>query len=602
MMDAQETPSVTEGLTENTDSSAPLVEVETTTTFVPSNKAEVIERLKEIAQEAEKASKAELDLLKQIFYKAHRTEVAEARAKYIEAGGEPESFLPAPNTEEDTFKTVMGEIKQARARIQAEMERQKAENLQKKLDIIERIKVMAATPEEANQVYNEFKELQSQWKEIKNVPAEKANELWKNYQLYVEQFYDLLKLNSEFREYDFKKNLEIKTRLCETAERLMEEEDVVAAFQQLQLLHQEYKETGPVAKELREEIWIRFKNASTVVNKRHQQHFEEIKAQEEENLRKKTELCELVENISTDDLKTFAAWEERTKAITDAQATWKTIGFAPQKMNVKVFERFRCACDKFFEQKIAFYKKVKEELNENLRRKKAICEQAEALRESTEWKTTSDALIQLQKEWKTIGAVPKKFSEALWKRFIGACDYFFEQKGKATSTQRTEENENLEKKREIIAKLQSLAIDAEDGVADVVRDLMKEWNGIGHVPFREKDKLYDAYRQEVDRLYKGLNMNSARRRLNNFKNNLKSVAEKEGNSLVRERERMARAYENLKSEIQTYETNLCFLSSSSKKGNTLVNELNKKVDKLKDELTLLKEKIKAVDAELRQAQ
>lgn len=601
-MDAQETSSAMEELTENTAGTAPVVNEETETTAMPTSKTEVINRLKEMAQDAENVSKTEMDQLKQIFYKIHRNEVAEARAKFIEEGGEPESFLPAPNVEEDSFKAVMNEIKQARARIQAEQEQQKAENLQKKLEILDRIKAMAATPEEANQVYNEFKELQAQWKEIKNVPAEKASELWKNYQLYVEQFYDLLKLNSEFREYDFKKNLEIKTRLCETAERLAEEEDVVAAFQQLQALHMEFKETGPVAKELREEIWMRFKNASTLVNKRHQQHFEAIKAQEEENLRKKEALCEQVENTVTDDLKTFADWDERTKSILDAQATWKTIGFAPQKMNVKIFERFRMACDKFFEQKTAFYKKVKEELNENLRRKKAICEQAETLRESTEWKSTSDTLIQLQKEWKTIGAVPKKYSEALWKRFIGACDYFFEQKGKVISSQRTEENENLEKKRGVIAKLQALAVEEEDNVSDTVRELMKEWNGIGHVPFREKDKLYDTYRQEVDRLYKGMNQSSARRRLNNFKSNLKTVVEKEGNSLTRERDRMARAYDNLKNEIQTYETNLCFLSSSSKKGNSLVSELNKKVEKLKDELALLKEKIKAVDAEIRQAQ
>lgn len=598
MMDSQEMPSVPEEQLENT---AAVTEKTTDETAAqPQTKAEIIARLKEIADSEEIAPKTELDLLKQNFYKLHKAEAAAARAAYIEAGGDAGSYLPAPDPDEEDFKTVMGLIKQKRAEQLAEQERQKAENLQKKLAIIDRIKVMAATPEEANQAFNEFKDLQVQWKEIKNIPAEKANELWKNYQLYVEQFYDLLKLNSEFREYDFKKNLEIKTRLCETAEQLANEEDVISAFQQLQALHQEYKETGPVAKELREEIWTRFKAASTVINKRHQQHFEAIKTQEEENLAKKTDLCEQVESIRPEELMTFAAWDEATKRVIELQGTWKTIGFAPQKMNVRIFERFRAACDIFFSRKASFFRELKENLNENLAKKKALCEKAEALKESTEWKATSDALSQLQKEWKSIGAVPKKYSESLWQRFIAACDYFFEQKKQANASVHSEETENLAKKKGIIEQMRAIAEEMSiENAADRVRELAREWNETGHVPFKEKDKIYQEYRELADKLFKELNLSTARRRLTNFKNNLKANVEKETTQLGRERERLLRAYETMKNDIKTYENNLGFLSINSQKGNSLVNEINKKVEKLKDELALLKEKIKAVEEEMK---
>lgn len=596
-MDSQETPSLAEGKVENTNLPVNDSPVESEPAQ-PQTKAEVIERLKEIAQTDDISNKQELDLLKQTFYKIHKAETQAAYTAYLEGGGDPEAYLPAIDPEEENFKAVMQTIKQKRAEQQAEQEKQKAENLQKKLDIIERIKVMAATPEEANQAYNEFKELQAQWKEIKNVPVEKANELWKSYQLYVEQFYDLLKLNNEFREYDFKKNLEIKTRLCETAEKLVEEPDPVSAFQQLQILHQEYKETGPVAKELRDEIWNRFKNASTLINKRHQQHFEELKAKEEENLARKTELCEKIETVNVNELKTFADWDEKTKEIIALQTEWKTIGFAPQKMNTKIFERFRSACDRFFEQKATFFKKLKEELNGNLARKKELCEQAEALKESTDWKSASDTLIKLQKEWKTIGSVPKKYSDSLWKRFISACDYFFEQKNKATESTRNEESENLTRKQGVIEQLKALAENTAEDATEQIRELTRQWNEIGHVPFKEKDKIYAEYREILDKLYKDLNISAARRRLNKFKSNLKNVAEKEGNTLSRERDRLLRAYEAMKNDIQTYENNLGFLTCSSKSGNTLVNEMKKKVEKLKDELTLLREKIKSIEEEM----
>ena len=567
---------------------------------MPQTQEEVIARLKELARADAVPERQETEALKQAFYKIHKANVAAAQAEFVANGGAPEDFLPAPNTLEDDFKAAMNVIKQKRAELQAEQEQQKEENLQKKQAILERIKAMSTTPEEANQAYKEFKELQAQWKELNPVPAEKANELWKTYQLYVEQYYDQLKLNNEFREYDFKKNLEIKTRLCEAAEKLSEEPDVIAAFQKLQALHQEYKETGPVAKELREEIWARFKAASTVVNKRHQQHFEELKQKEGENLQKKTALCEKIEAIDLTAIKTAAEWESHTKEIIELQKEWRTIGFAPQKMNVKIFERFRASCDKFFTEKAAFFKRLKEEQASNLAKKTALCEQVEALKESTDWKATADKLVQIQKEWKTIGSIPKKYSESLWQRFIGACDYFFEQKNKNSASQRSEEKENLRKKEEIIEKLKALLnADEENGdKQEAVRTLMKEWNETGFVPFKDKDRIYKIYHETVDELFKALNMSAARRRLDNFKSNLKNEMKEGAQGVSRERERLMRAYEAKRNEIKTYENNLGFLTCSSKKGSSLLDEMKKKMEKLKDELNLLGEKIAAIDKEM----
>lgn len=561
------------------------------------SKKEVIERMKEIAHNDDSPKKDEIDYLKTAFYKLHFAEREAEMKAYIEAGGDPESYKVLPDADEEEFKAEMSIIKEKRAKIFLEQEQEKQTNLKKKLDIIEKIKAMITSPDEANKSYQEFKKLQQEWKEIKLVPAEKANELWRNYQLYVEQYYDLLKLNSEAREYDFKKNLEIKVRLCEAAEKLSEESDVISAFHQLQKLHQEYRETGPVAKELREEIWARFKAASTVINKRHQQHFEELRSKEEDNLASKTALCEKVEEIAKTDIKNASEWDKKTKEIIAIQAEWKTIGFAPQKMNVKIFERFRAACDEFFGKKAEYFKNMKQQFSENAEKKKALVEQAQALQDSTDWKSTSDKLIALQKEWKTIGMVPKKLGDKLWNDFLTACNHFFDARNSANAGTRNEERANLENKRSIIEKLKALAEGTEDNIQEKVRNLVDEYNAIGHVPFKEKDKLYKEYHDILDKLYKELNISTARRRLDKFRNNLKNVAEKGVDALDNERARMMRRYESLKQEIQTYENNIGFLNASSKKGNSLIDEMNRKVQKLKDELNLVHEKIKAIDAE-----
>lgn len=561
------------------------------------NKKEVIARLKEIAHEDDNPKKDEVDYLKTIFYKLHFAEREADMKAYIDGGGDPAEYKVVPDEDEEEFKAEMSVIKEKRAKIFLEQEKEKQENLTRKLDIIEKIKAMLTSPDEANKSYQDFKKLQQEWKEIKLVPAEKANELWRNYQLYVEQYYDLLKLNNEAREYDFKKNLEIKTRLCEAAEKLADESDVISAFHQLQKLHQEYRETGPVAKELREDMWARFKAASTVINKRHQQHFEELRAKEEDNLTKKTELCEKVENIAKDEIKNAGDWDKKTKEIIAIQAEWKTIGFAPQKMNVKIFERFRAACDDFFGKKAEFFKNMKQQFSENIEKKKALVEQAQALQDSTDWKSTSDKLIALQKEWKTIGMVPKKQGDKLWNDFLTACNHFFDARNNANAGTRNEERANLEKKRDIIKQLETLADNPEGNVQEQARELIDQYNAVGHVPFKEKDNVYKEYHDILDRLYKELNVTTARRRLDKFRNNLKNVAEKGSDALDNERARLMRRYESLKQEIQTYENNIGFLSASSKKGNSLIDEMNRKVQKLKDDMNLVREKIKAIDAE-----
>ena len=514
---------VSEEITE-TPAEETIVEKPTENASKLSTKEEVLLRLKEVAQDAENANKQELDGLKQTFYKIHNAEIEAAKKTFVENGGAEEEFIAQPSGVEEEFKSLMAAIKEKRSALAAEIEKQKEENLQVKLSIIEELKELVESPDDANKSYNEFKKLQQQWNEVKLVPQAKVNELWKNYQLHVEKFYDILKLNNEFREYDFRKNLEIKTHLCEAAEKLADEQDVVSAFHQLQKLHQEFRDTGPVAKELRDEIWNRFKAASTAVNRRHQQHFEALKETEQHNLDQKTVICEIVEAIEFDQLKTFAAWETKTQEV-----------------------------------------------------------------------------IALQNKWKTIGPVSKKYSDAVWKRFITACDYFFEQKGKATSSQRSVEQENLEKKKAIIARLTAIdeTTDADEASKEV-RELMKEWNGIGHVPFKEKDRLYKQYHGLIDQLFDRFNISASNKKLSNFKSSIGNIQSGGSQSLYREREKLVRTYENMKNELQTYENNLGFLTTSSKKGNSLLTEINRKVEKLKSDLELVLQKIKVIDESIKE--
>ncbi len=559
-------------------------------------KEEIVARVCEIAASGTAGEKQELDMLKQLFYKFHNAQMQEAYTAFIAAGGEADKFVPQTDPQEPEFRAAMQTIRERRAAIHEEQERLKAENLARKKEILARIQQLATTPEEASQAFDEFKTLQNEWKEIKAVPAEYANELWKNYQLYVEQFYDLLKLGHELRDYDFRKNLEIKTNLCEQAEALTESADVIQATNRLQALHQEWKETGPVAKEYREDLWARFKQASSVINKRHQAHFEAIKAREEENLSKKTALCEELEAIETTSLNSFADWDATTQKIIELQQQWKGIGFAPQKMNTQIFERFRKGCDAFFEKKAQFFHELKENLNENLAKKKELVEKAEALKDSTEWRATSDALVKLQKQWKEIGAVPRKYSDSLWKQFVAACDHFFEAKKQATAGIREEEKANMTLKLEIIQKLKELAEQGGEDLLKKVRELQKQWSEIGHVAYKDKERIYKEYRQLCDKIYDSLNASQATRKLNHFRQNLAQKMEKGGNTLAAERQRMVYAYEKMRDELKTYENNLGFLTSKS--GNSLMDMMKKKAEKLRGELDLILQKIKAIDEQI----
>ena len=581
------TPNVEENATEN-QTLAEMPE--------PTDKAGVIAQLKEIVYNNGEVERGRLERLKMLYYRFQNADVVAAREQFIANGGAAEDFIPTPDADEENFKAQYALVRELRQKAAEELEQQKQENLKRKLEIIERIKTLANSPEEADKGYDEVKQLQTEWKEIKLVPAENATELWKNYQLYVEQYYDQLRLNHEMRAYDFKKNLEIKTHLCEAAEKLAEVDDVISAFHQLQNLHQEYRETGPVAKELREELWKRFKDASTVINKRHQDHFESLKARDEENLLKKTELCQKVEAIELDKLTTRSQWENVAKEVMGLQAEWKSIGFAPRKVNTEIYERFRMACDRFFQARTAFNKVQRERQDANIEVKKALIEKAEALKESTDWGSTTMKLVELQKEWKATPAVHGKLSESLWKRFNTACNYFFDRKNEANKGVKQEEQANLELKKAVLAELEKLVETPADNQLQAVRDLQNRWGEIGHVPFNKKEKMYRRYRELCDKIYDALHESAGRRRMDNFR---KNMAEKGGNELTRERAKLQAAYDAKKQDIQNYETNLSFFRASSKKGNSLVSDIEKKIERLKEDLQEISAKMKAINEQIK---
>ena len=564
-------------------------------------KDEILAKLATLVETPVESSRGEVEALKQAYYKIRRNEVEEQKKEFVANGGEEADFVAPQDESENQLKELLASYKEKKAILLAEEERVKAANYALKLQLIDQLKALCESQDDFNKLYNAFKEIQQKWKEIKAVPQEHVNELWKSYQMYCEKFYDIIKINNQFRDYDFKKNLELKTALCETVEKLGNEPDVISAFHQLQKLHQQWREIGPVAKELREDLWARFKAASTVINKRHQEHFEKLKAKEQENLEAKTAICEKIEAIDFSTLKTFKDWDEMNKVVIGLQEQWKKIGFAPKKHNVKIFERFRAACDAYFEKKSEFYKTIKSEMEKNLEAKRALCEQAEALKDSTDWKDTTDKMIALQKEWKTIGPVARKHSDAVWKRFISACDYFFEQKNKNVVSQRSVEQANLAAKKELIAQIRNIDENMEhDEALAALKDYMAEWNKIGFVPFKEKDKIYKEYHEAVDQLFDRLNVDQNDRKMQSFRNNLSEMTsgERGKGRLFGERDKLMRTYERMKSELQTYENNIGFLSVSSKGGGGLLKEMERKIEKLKEDMALTIQKIEAIDENL----
>lgn len=562
-------------------------------------KEEILNRLQALVDAPIETVRGEVESLKQAYYKIRRNEVDELRKAFVEQGGDEKDFIAPEDTQENFLKELLGSYKEKKAAYLAEEEKQKAENYEIKLQLIEQLKMLCESQDDFNKLYNEFKDIQQKWKEIKLVPEEHANELWKEYQTYSEAFYDLIKINNQFRDYDFKKNLVLKTALCEAVEKLQDEKDIISAFHQLQKLHQQWREIGPVAKELREELWGRFKAASTVINKRHQQHFENLKAKEQENLVAKTAICEEIEGIDYAALQTFKDWDEKNNEVLALQQKWRTIGFTPKKHNTKIFERFRAACDVFFTKKTEFYKSIKAEMEKNLEKKRALCEKAEALKDSTDWKGTTEKMIALQKEWKTIGQVTRRHSDSIWKRFITACDYFFDNKNKNVSSQKSEEQTNLEAKKALIEKVKTMdeSLDTEEAIT-TLKEWIAEWNEIGHVPFKEKDKVYKAFHEAVDAQFDRLKVDQRDRRMKSYRNNVSEMAGKGKGKLYSERDRLMRTYERMKNDLQTYENNIGFLTISSKGGSGLVKEMERKIEKLKAEMELTVKKIEAIDENL----
>lgn len=575
----------------------PEVSEESSTNFAQMDKSQLLEALQQLALRPVQEVKDEVARVRAAFLAIRKEEQAKEKQQFLEKGNEEAAFAPMTDEVEEQFKSVYAEIKEKKAAYNAQQEALKQENLQKKLEIISKITEIAADADNVNRQYNTVKQLQQDFKAIGEVPSENDTEVWKAYQVAVERFYDLLKMNKELRDYDFKKNLEQKQALCAEAEALDEESDIVEAFKKLQALHNTWREIGPVSKEIREELWTRFKNASAVINKKYQAFFEERKLNEKKNADGKEALCVRIEAIGTDDLKTYAAWDEATKAIIALQEEWKTFGFASRKVNADLFARFRKSCDDFFEKKAAFFKKMKEELAANLAKKIELCEKAEALKDSTDWKATTDALVALQKEWKTVGPVVKKHSDAVWKRFIAACDAFFEEKKKQNVNIHSVEHENLKQKKEIIAQIKAIFEDEnKDDAPAKVRQLMKQWQEVGHVPYKEKDKIYAEYKALIDKAFEELDMKANKARMANFANSIKQMGD--SNKVYHERERLVRAYEMKSQELKTYENNFGFFNAQSKSGNSLLKEMERKIAKIKDEISILEQKIKMIDEKL----
>lgn len=597
---SEQKPEVAAAVTEevvNQVSETQKVSEESLTNYAAMDKKQLVEVLQNLAQQPVNEVKEDVVRVRVAFAAIRKEELAKEKEAFIAKGNEEAAFAPAADELEEQFKSLYAEIKEKRAAYNAAQDALKAENLAKKREIISKINEIAEDADNVNRQYSTVQQLQQDFKAIGEVPSENDTEVWKAYQVAVERFYDLLKMNKELRDYDFKKNLEQKQALCAEAEALDEEADIVDAFKKLQQLHISWREIGPVSKEIREELWTRFKNASAVINKKYQSFFEERKANEKKNAEGKEALCVKIEAISTDNLKTYAAWDEATKAIIGLQEEWKKLGFASRKVNTELFARFRKSCDEFFAKKAEFFKRMKDELAANLAKKIELCEKAEALKDSTEWKKTTDALIALQKEWKTVGPVVKKHSDAVWKRFIAACDAFFEEKKKQNVNVHSVEHENLKQKKDIIAQINSILEnkDAEDA-PNKVRELMKKWQEVGHVPYKEKDKVYAEYKAAIDKAFEQLDMKAKKARMANFANSINQMSDT--GKVYHERERLVRAYEMKSQELKTYENNLGFFNAQSKSGNSLVKEMERKIANIKEEIAMLEQKIKLIDEKI----
>lgn len=562
------------------------------------SEADIIITLTALSQaDADDISRDEVARLKQRYYALRKVTDEEARRQFIDNGNDPAAFIPEDDPADEVLRQLLNAIKEKKAARAAEVEAELQRNYEKKDALIAEITAMSNDTDNVNRHFPRFREIQQEFKAVGDVAPQQMSEQWKRYQDAVEVFYDQLKVNKDLRDYDFKKNLETKLQLCADAEALDADADVIAAFKRLQDLHVTWRETGPVAKEQREEIWNRFKEASAVVNKKYQAFFEERKAREQENETAKTAICERLEALDFDSLKSFNAWNDMTKTILAAQEEWRKLGFASKKANNLLFARFRAVCDKFFAQKAEYYKTVKEDMTANLEKKIALCEQAEALKDSTDWKATAEKLTELQRKWKTIGAVPKKRSDEVWKRFHEACDYFFEQKKRDLSQSRKTEQDNLRAKRALTASLKEIAADApRQDVVNAIKEAQARWGEIGHVPFREKDKVYEEFRAAINELYSKHDLKDTRANFARFENSINEMSD--SSKLSRERERLARVLETKRSELATYQNNLGFFNFKSTSGSSMLRDIERKTQRIRDDIADLEKKIALIDDRL----
>lgn len=559
------------------------------------NRSEIIARIEEIAKEATEQAKTEINYLKMLYYKLRQQEVDAELQKFLNENEDPSTYESKVDELEPRLKELLLVQKEARAAMVEARNKEMAENLAAKNDILDKMDEIASDADNIGQQYNTYQELQKKFKEIGAVDPQEVNILWKRFNLIGEKFYDTLKVNKELRDYDFKKNLEKKEELCEEAEKLSTAGDILSAFRRLQDLHEEWKGTGPVAQNVREEIWNRFKAASTIINKRHQDHFEALKAAEIANEEGKNALCSKIEEINVAGITSINDWNDKTQLVLKIQEEWRSFGFASKKVNTALFERFRNACDKFFQAKAEFFKNIKEEQNDNYAKKVALCEKAEALKDSTDWRSTSDLLVKLQQEWKEIGPVNRKNTNAIWERFRGACDTFFSAKEKAIGGEKNIEKANLDKKLAILEKLKELKDNVAEATPDSVRQLMSEWKEIGHVPFKEKDKLFKEYQDKIDFFFENLDM-KAKAHANNMRNKAERIVKEGRQSFESDKQKLMRQYESLVKELKTYENNLGFLSFGNKNGkNPLLEQMEQKKEALKKQINEIIEKINSID-------
>lgn len=582
---------------------APVAEVEETVAeetpvnYHAMTKEELNAALKAILEENRMDAHRDVTAIKQAFFNIRNKETMEEVNAFVEAGNDPKDFSSEIDEQEAQFKQLFAEFKEKRADYLDAEETRRAENLAKKQAILDNIRSIAEDIDNVNVKFAEFQKLQQDFKEIKDIPATAETEIWKNFQAVVEQYYDHLKMNKELRDLDFKKNLEAKKNLIEEAHKLENEADVIAAFRALQSLHDEWRNIGPVSKEIRESLWSEFKEASTVINKRHQEYFEQRKAAEQINEEAKTNLCEEIESINVGDLNSFNAWTAATDKVIELQKKWKEYGFASKKANVALYARFRKACDDFFNAKTLYFQKTKDEFNKNLEKKTQLCEKAEALKELEDINKAANEVVKLQAEWKKIGSVPRKLSDAIWQRFQTACNSIFDERKKLNSARRDEENVNLEAKKSVIAQLKELPLDGDRReVIGKVKDLQAEWQKIGFVPFKMKDKIYAEYREICDALYGSYEAKETKARISNFRNRVNELKDG-GQKLDRERDKLVRAYEARKSELKTIENNMGFFNVKSSAGNTMLKEMENKIKRLKEDMRQIEEKIAILDAE-----